>query len=118
MVGARQFNLMETTVNKLSNTTKPYRDTDCALIGNTDASAPVLEEARMVLAQANALANRLLAFRERLFGGYPVEAEGINAVQAPANGDIDRFRRQMADTRMSLVYADAALDRIEQELVG
>lgn len=118
MVGARQFNLMETTVNKIQNSTKPYRDADCAMIGNTEIATPALEEARMALAQANALANRLLAFRERLCGSYPVEAECLNAAQAPANGDIDRFRRQMSDTRMSLVYADAALDRIEQELVG
>lgn len=118
MVGARQFNLMETTVNKLPNTTSPYRNSDCAVIGNSEAGTPALEEARMVLAQADALANRIMAFRERLCGSYPVEAEGLNAVQSPANGDIDRFRMQMRDTRMSLAYADAALDRIEQELVG
>lgn len=118
MVGARQFNLMETTVNKLPNTTSPYRNSDCAVIGNSEASAPALEEARMVLAQANALANRIMGLRERLCGSYPVEAEGVNATGRPANGDLDRFRMQMSDTRMSLTYADAALDRIEQELVG
>lgn len=105
-------------MNKLPNATKPYRETDCAVIGNSEASAPALEEARTVLSQANALANRILAFRERLCGSYPVEAESPNAVPRPANGDIDRFRMQMTDTRMSLVYADAALDRIEQELIG
>lgn len=126
MVGARQFNLMETTVNKIQNSTKTYQDNDFlkgsgAILGSAMrvGPQPAFEDARLLLLQANTLANRVLDLAERLCGGRPVD-DGMNDIaSAPIEpGAIELFRAQMRDTRELINHAENALVRIQQELVG
>ncbi len=79
--------------------------------------APVLEDARGTLQQANAIANRIIDLADRLCGP---RNSGIAGDGAPAVSPniLDRFRAEMRDTRQAMIFADDALTRIEQELIG
>jgi hypothetical protein len=77
---------------------------------------PVFTEARNTLKQVNAVAYRILDLADRLLGPGKAEANAI--AQAQPSGDLGRFRAEMRDTRQAMIFADDALTRIEQELIG
>lgn len=78
--------------------------------------APALDEARGTLKQANTLALRIMSMADRLCGMSPEKGFGNQPVDY--NGELDRFRAEMRDTRQAMIFADDALTRIEQELIG
>lgn len=79
--------------------------------------ASALDEARGTLHEARCLASKIIGLSDRLLGAMPT-AEGNVGAPAPAAGELDRFRAEMRDTRQAMIFADDALTRIEQELIG
>jgi len=84
--------------------------------GSVEIQAPVFEQARNTLQQANAIATRIMELADRLCG--PVPTKDGYATQDGYSGALDRFRAEMRDTRQAMIFADDALTRIEQELIG
>lgn len=76
-----------------------------------------LSEAGETLKQANAIAARIMDMADRLCGPIS-EATNNSGVEATPSGDLGRLRADMRDTRQAMIFADAALTRIEQELIG
>lgn len=113
MTGARQFNLMETTMN-LDKYTYPKTSIDL----QQAVQAPALDEARSTLQQANSVAFRILQLADRLLGPVPSEGSSGGPSAPPPMGELERFRAEMRDTRQAMIFADDALTRIEQELIG
>lgn len=86
--------------------------------GSVEIQAPVFEQARNTLQQANAIATRIMELADRLCGPVPTTG-GCAITDRPGHpGAFDRFRAEMRDTRQALIFADDALTRIEQELIG
>lgn len=79
--------------------------------------ASLLDEAHETLRQANAVSSRIMELADRLCGPRPLAA-GNGADRDGFSGAFDRFRAEMRDTRQAMIFADDALTRIEQELVG
>ena len=79
--------------------------------------APVLDAARNTLKQANAVAFRIMQLADRLCGPIPSKT-GTEDSDRDYPGELDRFRAEMRDTRQAMIFADDALTRIEQELIG
>lgn len=104
MVGARHLNLMETTMNPMKN--EP-----------TEVQQPLLMEAADTLMQVNELTLKIFRLADNLCGIIRGSAADIPNKAEPY-GAIDRFRAEMRDTRQAMIFADDALTRIEQELIG
>ena len=79
--------------------------------------ANLLDEARETLRQANAVSSRIMELADRLCGPRPLTS-GNGADRDGFSGAFDRFRAEMRDTRQAMIFADDALTRIEQELIG
>lgn len=77
-----------------------------------------LTDAHDTLVQANAIAARIMDMADRLCGPVPTSVDSDSALIAPPYGELGRLRADMRDTRQAMVFADAALTRIEQELIG
>lgn len=86
-------------------------------IGSATQIPPALDEARATLKQANAVTSRIMQLADRLCGPIPPKT-GIDVSDRDYPGEIDRFRAEMRDTRQAMIFADDALTRIEQELIG
>ena len=78
-----------------------------------------LDEARSTLQQANDVANRILVLADKLCGPKLEQcSSGGYASEPTPMGELERFRAEMRDTRQAMIFADDALTRIEQELIG
>lgn len=84
--------------------------------GEQIVSANLLDEARDTLRQANAISSRIMELSVRLCGARATEDCAEN--RDGYSGAFDRFRAEMRDTRQAMIFADDALTRIEQELIG
>lgn len=84
--------------------------------GATIGAISLLDQARDTLRQANAVASRIMELSDRLCGARATEDRAD--CQTLPDGAFDRFRAEMRDTRQAMIFADDALTRIEQELIG
>lgn len=77
------------------------------------AENPVIADASRALKNVNDAASRIMDWADSI----SADPEGAN-FGPNFFADLDRLRAEMRDTRQAMIFADDALTRIEQELIG